>query len=144
MTVMENLEMGAYLRKDAPEVRRDLDNILQRFPRLRERKNQLGGTLSGGEQQMLAIGRALMAKPQILLLDEPSMGLSPLMVKEVFQIIRDIKTAGTTLLLVEQNARMALREADRGYVLENGSVVLQESAAELLNSRLVQEAYLGA
>lgn len=93
---------------------------------------------------MLAIGRALMAKPQILLLDEPSMGLSPLMVKEVFQIIRDIKTAGTTLLLVEQNARMALREADRGYVLENGSVVLQESAAELLNSRLVQEAYLGA
>jgi branched-chain amino acid transport system ATP-binding protein len=144
MTVMENLEMGAYLRKDAPEVRRDLDNILQRFPRLRERKNQLGGTLSGGEQQMLAIGRALMAKPQILLLDEPSMGLSPLMVKEVFQIIRDIKTAGTTLLLVEQNARMALREADRGYVLKNGSVVLQESAAELLNSRLVQEAYLGA
>jgi len=144
MTVMENLEMGAYLRKDAPEVRRDLDKILQRFPRLRERKNQLGGTLSGGEQQMLAIGRALMAKPQILLLDEPSMGLSPLMVKEVFQIIRDIKTAGTTLLLVEQNARMALREADRGYVLENGSVVLQESAEDLLESPLVQEAYLGA
>ena len=130
MTVMENLEMGAYLRNDAPEVRRDLDKILQRFPRLRERKNQLGGTLSGGEQQMLAIGRALMAKPKILLLDEPSMGLSPLMVKEVFQIIRDIKTAGTTLLLVEQNARMALREADRGYVLENGSIVLQESAEE--------------
>jgi branched-chain amino acid transport system ATP-binding protein len=144
MTVMENLEMGAYLRKDAPGVRRDLDKILQRFPRLRERKNQLGGTLSGGEQQMLAIGRALMAKPQILLLDEPSMGLSPLMVKEVFQIIRDIKTAGTTLLLVEQNARMALREADRGYVLENGSVVLQESAEDLLESPLVQEAYLGA
>ncbi len=144
MTVMENLEMGAYLRKDAPEVRRDLDKILQRFPRLRERKNQLGGTLSGGEQQMLAIGRALMAKPKILLLDEPSMGLSPLMVKEVFQIIRDIKTAGTTLLLVEQNARMALREADRGYVLENGSIVLQESAEELLENRLVQEAYLGA
>jgi branched-chain amino acid transport system ATP-binding protein len=144
MTVMENLEMGAYLRKDAPEVRRDLDKILQRFPRLRERKNQLGGTLSGGEQQMLAIGRALMAKPQILLLDEPSMGLSPLMVKEVFQIIRDIKTAGTTLLLVEQNARIALRESDRGYVLENGSIVLQESAGELLENRLVQEAYLGA
>jgi branched-chain amino acid transport system ATP-binding protein len=144
MTVMENLEMGAYLRKDAPEVRGDLDKILQRFPRLRERKNQLGGTLSGGEQQMLAIGRALMAKPQILLLDEPSMGLSPLMVKEVFQIIRDIKTAGTTLLLVEQNARMALREADRGYVLENGSIVLQESAEDLLESPLVQEAYLGA
>ena len=144
MTVMENLEMGAYLRKEGPEVRRDLTKILQRFPRLKERKNQLGGTLSGGEQQMLAIGRALMAKPRILLLDEPSMGLSPLMVKEVFQIIRDIKTAGTTLLLVEQNARMALREADRGYVLENGAVVLQESAQELLNSRLVREAYLGA
>ncbi|HYB21866.1 MAG TPA: ABC transporter ATP-binding protein [Thermodesulfobacteriota bacterium] len=144
MTVMENLEMGAYLRKEGEEVRRDLGEILQRFPRLKERKNQLGGTLSGGEQQMLAIGRALMAKPRILLLDEPSMGLSPLMVKEVFQIIRDIKTAGTTLLLVEQNARMALREADRGYVLENGTVVLQESAQQLLNSRLVQEAYLGA
>ena len=144
MTVMENLEMGAYLRKEGPEVRRDLTKILQRFPRLKERKNQLGGTLSGGEQQMLAIGRALMAKPRILLLDEPSMGLSPLMVKEVFQIIRDIKTAGTTLLLVEQNARMALLEADRGYVLENGSIVLQESAGELLESRLVQEAYLGA
>ncbi len=144
MTVMENLEMGAYLRKEGPEVRKDLTKILQRFPRLKERKNQLGGTLSGGEQQMLAIGRALMARPRILLLDEPSMGLSPLMVKEVFQIIRDIKTAGTTLLLVEQNARMALREADRGYVLENGAVVLQESAQELLNSRLVQEAYLGA
>ena len=144
MTVMENLEMGAYLRKEGQEVRRDLTKILQRFPRLKERKSQLGGTLSGGEQQMLAIGRALMARPRILLLDEPSMGLSPLMVKEVFQIIRDIKTAGTTLLLVEQNARMALREADRGYVLENGAVVLQESAQELLNSRLVQEAYLGA
>ena len=144
MTVMENLEMGAYLRQEAAEAKNDLDKILLRFPRLRERKNQLGGTLSGGEQQMLAIGRALMARPQILLLDEPSMGLSPLMVKEVFQIIREIKTSGTTLLLVEQNARMALREANRGYVLENGSVVLHESAEELLQSRLVQEAYLGA
>ena len=144
MTVLENLEMGAYIRKDSQGVRRDLDKILERFPRLQERRSQLGGTLSGGEQQMLAIGRALMGRPQILLLDEPSMGLSPLLVREVFQIIREIKTAGTTLLLVEQNARMALREADRGYVLENGSIVFQESAGELLKSRLVQEAYLGA
>jgi len=144
MTVLENLEMGAYIRKDSQEVRRDLDKILERFPRLQERRGQLGGTLSGGEQQMLAIGRALMGRPQLLLLDEPSMGLSPLLVREVFQIIREIKTAGTTLLLVEQNARMALREADRGYVLENGSIVFQESAGELLKSRLVQEAYLGA
>jgi len=144
MTVLENLEMGAYIRKDSQEVRRDLDKILERFPRLQERRSQLGGTLSGGEQQMLAIGRALMGRPQILLLDEPSMGLSPLLVREVFEIIREIKTAGTTILLVEQNARMALREADRGYVLENGSIVFQESAGELLQSRLVQEAYLGA
>ena len=144
MTVMENLEMGAYLRPNGAEVRKDLERILERFPLLNERKHQLGGTLSGGEQQMLAVGRALMSKPRILLLDEPSMGLSPIMVKEVFRIIRDIKTAGTTLLLVEQNARMALREADRGYVLENGAVVLQERAEDLLKSRLVQEAYLGA
>ena len=144
MTVMENLEMGAYLRPNGAEVRKDLERILERFPRLNERKHQLGGTLSGGEQQMLAVGRALMSKPRILLLDEPSMGLSPIMVKEVFRIIRDIKTAGTTLLLVEQNVRMALREADRGYVLENGAVVLQERAEDLLKSRLVQEAYLGA
>jgi branched-chain amino acid transport system ATP-binding protein len=144
MTVMENLEMGAYLRPNGAEVRKDLERFLERFPRLNERKHQLGGTLSGGEQQMLAVGRALMSKPRILLLDEPSMGLSPIMVKEVFRIIRDIKTAGTTLLLVEQNARMALREADRGYVLENGAVVLQERAEDLLKSRLVQEAYLGA
>jgi branched-chain amino acid transport system ATP-binding protein len=143
MTVMENLEMGAYTRKDALEVRRDLSKILEWFPRLGERKNQLGGTLSGGEQQMLAIGRALMSKPQILLLDEPSMGLSPLMVKEVFQIISEIKTAGTTLLLVEQNARLALRLADRGYVMENGFVIFQESSTRLLESPLVKEAYLG-
>ena len=144
MTVLENLEMGAYTRKDNPEIRKDLDKILERFPRLQERRGQLGGTLSGGEQQMLAIGRALMGRPQLLLLDEPSMGLSPLLVREVFQIIREIKTAGTTLLLVEQNARMALREADRGYVLENGAIIFQEAAGELLKSRLVQEAYLGA
>jgi branched-chain amino acid transport system ATP-binding protein len=143
MTVMENLEMGAYIRKDRSEIKKDLDKILGKFPRLQERRGQLGGTLSGGEQQMLAIGRALMGRPQILLLDEPSMGLSPLLVREVFGIIREIKAAGTTLLLVEQNAKMALREADRGYVLENGSIVFQESAGELLKSPLVQEAYLG-
>lgn len=144
MTVMENLEMGAYSRKDPPGVKRDLSKILEWFPRLRERRNQLGGTLSGGEQQMLAIGRALMSKPQILLLDEPSMGLGPLIVREVFQIIVEIKAAGTTLLLVEQNARLALRVANRGYVMENGLVIFQESADQLLNNPLVREAYLGA
>ncbi len=143
MTVMENLEMGAYVRKDSLEVRNDLEKILKWFPRLRERKIQLGGTLSGGEQQMLAIGRGLMSRPRILLLDEPSMGLSPLMVKEVFQIIEEIRKEGTTLLLVEQNARMALKSADRGYVLENGLVVFQDTAARLGNSALVKEAYLG-
>ncbi|MCX5913573.1 MAG: ABC transporter ATP-binding protein [Deltaproteobacteria bacterium] len=143
MTVMENLEMGAYVRKDGPEVRNDLEKILKWFPRLRERKNQLGGTLSGGEQQMLAIGRGLMSRPRILLLDEPSMGLSPLMVKEVFQIIEAIRKEGTTLLLVEQNARMALKSADRGYVLENGLVVFQDTAARLGDSPMIKEAYLG-
>lgn len=144
MTVMENLEMGAYSRKDPLGVKRDLSKILEWFPRLRERRNQLGGTLSGGEQQMLAIGRALMSKPQILLLDEPSMGLGPLIVREVFQIIVEIKAAGATLLLVEQNARLALRVANRGYVMENGLVIFQESADQLLNNPLVREAYLGA
>lgn len=144
MTVMENLEMGAYSRKDPLGVKSDLSKILEWFPRLRERRSQLGGTLSGGEQQMLAIGRALMSKPQILLLDEPSMGLGPLIVREVFQIIVEIKAAGTTLLLVEQNARLALRVANRGYVMENGLVIFQESADQLLNNPLVREAYLGA
>ena len=144
MTVMENLEMGAYIRRDRLEIKRDVDRIMGKFPRLQERRGQLGGTLSGGEQQMRAIGRALMARPQILLLDEPSMGLSPLLVREVFAIIREIKAAGTTLLLVEQNAKMALREAERGYVLENGAIVLQDAAAGLLKNPLVQEAYLGA
>jgi branched-chain amino acid transport system ATP-binding protein len=144
MTVIENLEMGAYSRKDPAEVNRDLSKILQWFHRLEERKNQLGGTLSGGEQQMLAIGRALMARPRILLLDEPSMGLSPMIVKEVFQIISEINMAGTTLLLVEQNARLALRAANRGYVMENGFLIFQESAARLMESPLVKEAYLGA
>jgi branched-chain amino acid transport system ATP-binding protein len=144
MTVMENLEMGAYSRKDTLAVKRDLSRILEWFPRLAERKSQLGGTLSGGEQQMLAIGRALMSRPQILLLDEPSMGLSPLMVKEVFQIIAEIKAGGTPLLLVEQNARLALRLGDRGYVMENGLILFHESTAKLLESPLVKEAYLGA
>ncbi len=143
MTVLENLEMGAYVRKDAPEVKKDLERILQWFPRLMERRGQMGGTLSGGEQQMLAIGRGLMSRPQILLLDEPSMGLSPLMVHEVFQIIETIRKDGTTLLLVEQNARLALRTADRGYVLENGKVVFEETAAKMIESPLVKEAYLG-
>jgi branched-chain amino acid transport system ATP-binding protein len=144
MTVMENLEMGAYSRKDGATVKEDLSRILEWFPRLAERKNQLGGTLSGGEQQMLAIGRALMSRPKILLLDEPSMGLSPRMVKEVFQIIAEIKAGGTTLLLVEQNARLALRLGDRGYVMENGVILLHGSCANLLESPLVKEAYLGA
>ncbi len=143
MTVLENLEMGAYVRKDSLEVKKDLEKILRWFPRLMERKNQLGGTLSGGEQQMLAIGRGWMSRPRILLLDEPSMGLSPLMVREVFQIIEGIRKEGTTLLLVEQNARMALRTADRGYVLENGLVVFQDTAVNLGESPMVKEAYLG-
>ena len=143
MTVMENLEMGAYIRKNILEIRIDLEKILNWFPRLRERRNQLGGTLSGGEQQMLAIGRGLMSRPRILLLDEPSMGLSPIMVKEVFQIIETIRKEGTTLLLVEQNARMALKSADRGYVLENGLVVYQDTAARLGDSPMIKEAYLG-
>lgn len=143
MTVMENLEMGAYLRKDAPEVRRDLDNILQRFPRLRERKNQLGGTLSGGEQQMLAIGRGLMAKPSLLLLDEPSLGLAPLMVEEIAKIIGEINRTGVTILLVEQNAEMALSIAHHGFVLETGRITLHGPASELLASETIRQAYLG-
>lgn len=144
MSVLENLEMGAFTRKNSQQIKKDLDRILRWFPRLGERKNQLGGTLSGGEQQMLAIGRALMSNPRILLMDEPSMGLSPLMVKEVFEIIDSLKSTGSTILLVEQNARMALKSADRGYVLENGLVVFQETAANLEISSMVREAYLGA
>jgi branched-chain amino acid transport system ATP-binding protein len=143
MTVFENLEMGAFTRNNSQEIKKDLDRILGWFPRLSERKSQLGGTLSGGEQQMLAIGRALMSNPRIILMDEPSMGLSPLMVKEVFEIIDSLKSAGSTILLVEQNARMALKSADRGYVLENGQVVFEETAVNLEVSSLVREAYLG-
>ncbi len=143
MTVLENLEMGSYLRRDKDGIARDLENVFVRFPRLKERMKQVAGTLSGGEQQMLAIGRALMARPELLLMDEPSMGLAPLLVKEIFAIIKDINEKGTTILLVEQNAHMALSIADKAYVVETGKIVLQGSAKELLNSDQVKKAYLG-
>jgi len=143
MSVMENLEMGAYLRKDKRGIEDDLENIFTRFPRLKERRKQLAGTLSGGEQQMLAIGRALMARPELMLMDEPSMGLAPLLVKEIFEIIKDINSKGTTILLVEQNAKMALSIASKAYVIETGEIVLSGSAQELLNSDEVKKAYLG-
>ena len=142
-TVAENLLMGAYFRKDKDEVKRDMENVYKLFPRLDERKKQTAGTLSGGEQQMLAMGRALMARPQILLMDEPSMGLSPLLVKEIFRIIVDINKQGTTILLVEQNAKMALGIADRAYVLETGNITLSGTGKELAASEKVQKAYLG-
>ncbi len=142
-TVEENLLMGAYFRKDKDEVKRDMENVYKLFPRLDERKKQTAGTLSGGEQQMLAMGRALMARPQILLMDEPSMGLSPLLVKEIFRIIVDINKQGTTILLVEQNAKMALGIADRAYVLETGNITLSGTGKELAASEKVQKAYLG-
>lgn len=143
LTVLENLELGAYLRKDKDGVRRDLDWVFNIFPRLAERKNQLAGTLSGGEQQMLAIGRALLAAPRLLLMDEPSLGLSPVLVQEIFRVIRTIRERGVTILLVEQNAHMALRTADRGYVLETGRIVLHGRAGELLANEAVRKAYLG-
>lgn len=143
MTVMENLEMGAYLRRDKKGMEDDMENVFTRFPRLKERRKQLAGTLSGGEQQMLAIGRALMARPQLMLMDEPSMGLAPLLVKEIFSIIKDINERGTTILLVEQNANMALSIADKAYVIETGEIVLQGNAQELMNSPEVKKAYLG-
>lgn len=143
LTVQENLEMGAYTRKDQPGIQKDLDAMFQRFPRLAERRNQLGGTLSGGEQQMLAIARGLMSQPSLLLLDEPSMGLSPILVEAIFEIIQDINSRGTSILLVEQNAQMALSIADRGYVLETGKVVLEGTGQELLHDPTVMEAYLG-
>lgn len=143
LTVMENLEMGAFIRKDKQELKKDYDTVFARFPRLEERKKQLSGTLSGGEQQMLAMGRALMARPKILLLDEPSMGLAPLFVKEIFSIIQDINRAGTTVLLVEQNANMALSIAHRAYVLETGRITLSGNASELAKSPEIRKAYLG-
>ena len=144
MTVRENLELGAYTRdKQRAEAREDMENAFTRFPRLKERESQLAGTLSGGEQQMLAIGRALMARPRLLLLDEPSLGLAPFLVKDIFRIIQDINKQGVTVLLVEQNANQALRIAHRGYVLETGRVVLADSAANLLQDDSVRKAYLG-
>ena len=143
MSVAENLLMGAYLRKDKKGIEEDMQKVYERFPRLNERKKQLAGTLSGGEQQMLAMGRALMAKPKLLLLDEPSMGLSPLLVKEIFSIITEINKQGTTVLLVEQNARMALQIADRAYVMETGKIVLSGTGEELAASDEIKKAYLG-
>lgn len=143
MTVMENLELGAYLRSDKAGIAEDMDKIFQKFPRLLERKTQVAGTLSGGEQQMLAMGRALMSRPRLLLLDEPSMGLAPLLVKEIFNIIKEINKSGTTVLLVEQNANMALSIADKAYVLETGRIALAGTAQELASSEAVRKAYLG-
>jgi branched-chain amino acid transport system ATP-binding protein len=143
MSVLENLEMGAFHRTDGAAIATDLERVLSLFPRLNERQNQKGGTLSGGEQQMLAIGRALMARPKILLLDEPSMGLAPVLVEQIFQIIRDLNRQGTTILLVEQNALLALSVAQRGYVLQTGHVILQDSAANLQKNELIRKVYLG-
>lgn len=143
MTVLENLELGAYLRRDKKEIAKDLETVYNHFPILANRKRQTAGTLSGGEQQMLAIGRAMMSRPRILLLDEPSMGLAPLLVQEIFNIIRDINKAGTTILLVEQNASMALQIANRAYVMETGSIVLSGTGSELMQSDDIKKAYLG-
>jgi branched-chain amino acid transport system ATP-binding protein len=143
MTVLENLEMGAYHRNDASGIREDMDRVFGLFPRLKERTKQEAGTMSGGEQQMLAIGRALMSRPRLLLLDEPSMGLAPVLVERIFEIIREINKQGTTILLVEQNANVALEIATRGYVLESGTIVNSAPAAELREDPTVREAYLG-
>lgn len=143
LTVLENLKMGAYTRKDKTEMEETLDMIYKRFPRLEERKNQVAGTLSGGEQQMLAMGRALMSHPKIILMDEPSMGLSPIFVEEIFKIIRDISAGGTTVLLVEQNAKKALAIANRAYVLETGNITLEGDAKKLMDDESVKKAYLG-
>ena len=144
MSVRENLDLGAYTRSDKPGISADLDRVYGLFPRLRERNRQAAGTLSGGEQQMLAIGRAMMASPKLLMLDEPSLGLAPVLVREIFRIIREINAAGTTILLVEQNARQALMIAHRGYVLRTGEVVQHGTGQELLESEEVRKAYLGA
>ncbi|MEF2586531.1 MAG: ABC transporter ATP-binding protein [Butyrivibrio sp.] len=143
LSVLENLKLGAFIRKDKDGIEEDLRNIYERFPRLEERKNQLAGTLSGGEQQMLAMGRALMSRPRIILMDEPSMGLSPIYVSEIFEIIKSINKDGTTVLLVEQNAKKALSIADRAYVLETGMIALSGDAKDLMNNDTVKKAYLG-
>jgi branched-chain amino acid transport system ATP-binding protein len=143
LSVYENLKMGAYTRKDKEEFKETLEMVYKRFPRLEERKNQLAGTLSGGEQQMLAMGRALMSHPKMIVMDEPSMGLSPIYVNEIFQIIKDVSADGVTVLLVEQNAKKALSIADRAYVLETGNIILEGDAKELMNDESVKKAYLG-
>ena len=143
LTVYENLKMGAYTRKDKDEIEKTLEMVYKRFPRLEERKNQLEGTLSGGEQQMLAMGRALMSHPKIIVMDEPSMGLSPILVNEIFDIIQEVSKGGTTVLLVEQNAKKALSIADRAYVLETGRIVLEGDAKVLMNDDSIKKAYLG-
>ena len=143
LTVMENLDLGAYLRRDKAGIKEDINQIFGLFPVLRERSKQAGGTLSGGEQQMLAIGRALMAHPKLLLLDEPSLGLAPILVDAIFKIIRQINKRGTTILLVEQNAQLALQYSHRGYVIETGEIVLTDTSAELLKNEQVKKAYLG-
>ena len=143
LSVLDNLKLGAFTRKDKEEVEETLIRVYKRFPRLEERKNQIAGTLSGGEQQMLAMGRALMSHPKIILMDEPSMGLSPIFVNEIFDIIQEVSKGGTTVLLVEQNAKKALSIADRGYVLETGRIVLEGNAKELLDNAQVKKAYLG-
>ena len=143
MTITENLQMGAYIRVDKPEIANDIEMVFGIFPRLKERKDQLAGTMSGGEQQMLAMGRALMSRPRVLLLDEPSMGLSPIMVDKIFEVVRDVSARGVTILLVEQNASRALGIADRGYVMESGIVTMNGPAKELLNDPRVRAAYLG-
>lgn len=143
LTVVENLEMGAFIQKDKKKIAQNMDRVFTLFPRLKERRSQLGGTLSGGEQQMLAMGRGMMAEPKILLLDEPSMGLAPVLVDSIFDTIQELHHAGTTILLVEQNARAALTVADRGYVLQTGEIIISGSAEELRTNETVQKAYLG-
>jgi branched-chain amino acid transport system ATP-binding protein len=143
MTITENLQMGAHIRNDKPEIAADMDKVFTIFPRLKERKDQLAGTMSGGEQQMLAMGRALMSRPKVLLMDEPSMGLSPIMVDKIFEVVRDVHKQGVTILLVEQNASRALEIADRGYVMESGLITMNGDAKEMLNDPKVRAAYLG-
>jgi len=143
LTVLENLELGAYIRHDAQEIAADLERVFNLFPRLKERQKQIAGTLSGGEQQMLAMGRAMMGRPKVLLLDEPSMGLAPILVESIFETIQNVNKAGTTILLVEQNALMALQVAHRGYVIQTGEIVLHDEAKALQNNEVVKKAYLG-